>query len=212
MNRHHWSAALGVGCCLFALITLLGWIPMNVESGVIEKVRRQVVIGDAMAPTVWSIGIGVLGLLLALASLLRLREGVRESPDGGPTWANLRYLLLLVATIVGALLVMTHAGPLVVGIAQSLGSDVDSYRSLRATRSPWRAGFWACPICGVATATPGWIVRHWCKPRCTPAGPSAPATATNRPPCCGLRCRRAKNSPAIWSFGAGMWRWSARRG
>lgn len=61
----------------------------------VEKVRRQVVIGDAMAPTVWSIGIGVLGLLLALASLLRLREGVRESPYGGPTWANLRYLLLL---------------------------------------------------------------------------------------------------------------------
>ena len=137
MNRHHWNAVLGGACGLFALTVLLLWIPSDVTSGVVEQVRRQVVIGDAMAPTVWSIGIGVLGLLLALASLLRLREGVRESPDGGPTWANLRYLLLLVATIVGALLVMTHAGPLVVGIAQSLGSDVDSYRSLRATR-PWK--------------------------------------------------------------------------
>ncbi|MCB2040203.1 MAG: hypothetical protein KDH48_05060, partial [Rhodoferax sp.] len=66
-----------------------------------------------------------------------LREGVAETPGGGPTWANLRYLLTLLATIVGALLVMTHAGPWVVGIAQALGSDVDTYRSLRATR-PWK--------------------------------------------------------------------------
>ena len=128
---------LGGACCLFALVLLMAWIPSDVASGVIEKVRRQVVIGDAMAPTVWSIGIGVLGLLLALTSLLRLREGASDSPGGGPTWANLRYLLALLATIIGALLVMTHAGPGVVGIAQSLGSDVESYRNLRATR-PWK--------------------------------------------------------------------------
>ncbi len=137
MNRHHWSAALGVGCCLFALITLLGWIPMNVESGVIEKVRRQVVIGDAMAPTVWAIGIGVLGLLLAAASLTRLREGVHEAAGGGPTWANLRYLVLLLLAVFGALQVMTHAGPWAVSLAQALGAEIDSYRSLRATR-PWK--------------------------------------------------------------------------
>lgn len=137
MNRFHWNAVLGGACCLFALTTLLLWIPSDVASGVIEKVRRQIVIGDAMAPTVWSIGIGVLGLLLALASLLRLREGVNEPADGGPTWTNLRYLLLLVATIVGALLVMTHAGPWAVGIAQSMGLEAESYRNLRATR-PWK--------------------------------------------------------------------------
>ena len=69
MNRYHWNAVLGTACCLFALVLLLVWIPADVASGVIEQVRRQVVIGDAMAPTVWSIGIGVLGLLLLLASL-----------------------------------------------------------------------------------------------------------------------------------------------
>ena len=137
MNRYHWNAVLGAACCLFALVLLLVWIPADVASGVIEQVRRQVVIGDALAPTVWSTGIGLLGLLLLLASLLRLHEGVAETPGGGPTWANLRYLLTLLATIVGALLVMTHAGPWVVGIAQALGSDVDTYRSLRATR-PWK--------------------------------------------------------------------------
>ncbi len=143
MNRHHWNAAIGVACCLFALGTLIVWIPVNVESGVIEQVRRQVVIGDAMAPTVWAIGIGGLGLLLAIASLMRLREGQSESAGGGPTWANMGYLLLLLASIVGALQVMTYAGPWIVGIAQSLGSDVDSYRALRATR-PWKyAGYLA---------------------------------------------------------------------
>ena len=137
MTRLHWNAVLGLACGLFALLTLTLWIPSDVASGVIEKVRRQVVIGDAMAPTVWAIGIGALGLLLGLSSLMRLREGADPTPGGGPTLANLRYLVLLLATIVVALLVMTYAGPLAVSIAHALGIDVDSYRALRDTR-PWK--------------------------------------------------------------------------
>jgi len=137
VNRHHWNAVLGTGCLIFSLLTLLAWIPSGITSGVIEQVRRQVVIGDAMAPTVWAIGIGALGLLLAVSSILRLREGVNEPCGGGPTLANAGYLLALIATIAIAMAVMTHAGPLAVKLAQLLGADIDNYRALRATR-PWK--------------------------------------------------------------------------
>lgn len=138
MTRHHWNAIIGLGSLVFALITLFVWIPQTVESGVIEQVRRQVVIGDAMAPTMWAIGLGVLGLLLAVANLLKLREGDDGDPQtGGPTWANLRYLALLLVIVFGALVLMMVAGPAAVKLAQAFGSDVDNYRALRATR-PWK--------------------------------------------------------------------------
>lgn len=137
MTREQWNAILGLGCLAFALVTLLLWIPSGVETGVIEDVRRQTVIGDAMAPTVWSIGLGLLGALLAAGSLMKLREGGKGAPTGGPTWANLRFLILLLAIVLGALVLMMVAGPAVVKVSQVLGSDVDNYRAMRATR-PWK--------------------------------------------------------------------------
>ena len=137
MSRHHWNTILGLACLAFALLTLMVWIPKDVESGVIEHVRRQTVIGDAMAPTVWAVGLAALGLLLAIQGLIRLREGTAEAPTGGPTLANLRYMGLLLATVVCALLLMTWAGPAVVKLAQAVGFDVESYRTLRDTR-PWK--------------------------------------------------------------------------
>ena len=137
MTREHWNAILGLGCMAFALVTLLLWIPSGVETGVIEEVRRQTVIGDTMAPAVWSIGLGLLGALLAASSLMKLREGSAGAPTGGPTWANMRYLALLLVIVLGALVLMMVAGPAVVKVAQALGSEVDNYRAMRATR-PWK--------------------------------------------------------------------------
>ncbi len=154
MTRHHWNAILGVISAGFALFALLWWIPASVESGVIVEVRRQTVVGDAMAPTVWAVGMGLLGLLLAVQGLLKLREGVHEAPTGGPTLANLRYLGILLGTVFGSLVVMTWAGPLAVKLAHTLGSDVDSYRALRATR-PWKyigyCGGGFCMVYGLMT-------------------------------------------------------------
>lgn len=137
MNRYHWNTILGLACVAFALLTLLIWIPHDVESGVIEQVRSQTAVGDAMAPTVWAVGLGIIGFLLTSGSVLKLRNGALETETGGPTLDNVRYMLIVLVLIVGSLLVMTWAGPLAVKLAQAMGSDVDSYRALRATR-PWK--------------------------------------------------------------------------
>ena len=120
MNRHHWNTILGSACVVFALVTLLIWIPNGVESGVIEQVRSQTAVGDAMAPTVWAIGLGFIGIFLIVESLLKLRAGTLEAGGntGGPTLANLRFLGLLLVVVFGSLLVM-------------------SWAELRATR-PWK--------------------------------------------------------------------------
>jgi len=41
MTSDRW---LGLICCLLALILILVWIPLDVETGYLEKVRRSVVI------------------------------------------------------------------------------------------------------------------------------------------------------------------------
>ena len=42
---------IGIGGLLAGCLILLVWIPLDVETGLIEKVRSQVTIGDAMAPS-----------------------------------------------------------------------------------------------------------------------------------------------------------------
>jgi hypothetical protein len=137
MTRHHWNLVLGLAALAFSLTTLFLLIPVGVESGVIEEVRRQTVIGDGMAPTVWSISLGALGLLLALGSWLRVKEAVPEPSGGGPSAQNMGYLALLLLIVSASLALMTLAGPLAVKVAQVMGSDVESYRVLRDTR-PWK--------------------------------------------------------------------------
>jgi hypothetical protein len=39
------------------------WIPLDANAGIVEKVRRQVTPGDAFAPTVTAVNIGLGGLL-----------------------------------------------------------------------------------------------------------------------------------------------------
>ena len=137
MSRHHWNTILGLAFFAFALFTLLVWIPIGIESGLVEQVRQQTTVGDAMAPTIWAIGMGGLGLLLTVDSFQKLREGTLDLETGGPTLANLRYIVLLLVLVTGSLLMMSWAGPFVVKLAQAIGSDVESYRALRGTR-PWK--------------------------------------------------------------------------
>ncbi|MEZ5649035.1 MAG: hypothetical protein R3E87_00635 [Burkholderiaceae bacterium] len=136
---------LGGLAIAFSLVTLLAWIPNDIDSGVIEVFRRRITIGDAMLPTALALGIGLCGLGLLVQSLRkpvrRRRDLVDAGHDGvGFTVANLRFIAVFAALMVVSLTVMRWTGPLLVWLFDEAGG---SYRALRDT-APWKyAGFLA---------------------------------------------------------------------
>lgn len=129
-ERDRSSLLLGLLVAAFAVILLLLWIPLDTETGIIEKVRRRINIGDALAPSIAGGFLLIGGLLLALA----------ERPArGGPrlTGALLTHIAVSLAVLALATLVMRYAGPLALAIVD-LGSDEPrEYRLLRDT-IPWK--------------------------------------------------------------------------
>ncbi|UTW13113.1 hypothetical protein [Marinobacterium rhizophilum] len=134
MNNQRWEIALGGFAVVFALLTVLAWIPASVESGLIEQVRRQVIIGDALMPTVCAVLIGGIGLML-----LTRRAPHTEGADktAGLSAANLRFASVLAGVIGLGLALMVNLGPWSVELAQALGADLPAYRDLRDT-APWK--------------------------------------------------------------------------
>ncbi len=112
-------------CGLIAgCLTLFAWIPLDVETGLIEKVRSQIMIGDALAPSLAASILIVGGLLLMLQSL-RNREKVEIN------WNSLKFITLLLILLGLSMAVIRWTGPLWAYLL-----DLD-YRSLRDT-VPWK--------------------------------------------------------------------------
>ncbi len=110
----------------FAVFVAAVWVPLDTETGLIEKVRRQINIGDALAPTVAAFFVGFGGLLLLVLE--------RNDPDQpGLGAAKLRFLGVLLGVLVLGFLIMLYAGP----IAVSLFGGEAEYRTLRDT-APWK--------------------------------------------------------------------------
>ena len=106
--------------CLIVFV----WVPMDVETGLIEKVRSQVVIGDAMAPS-------LAATILILGGLLTVFQSFRSQGSSDLTLKSLQFLVLLLVLLGLSLAVMRWAGPLVAQLFQT------DYRSLRDT-VPWK--------------------------------------------------------------------------
>ncbi|MEM7438913.1 MAG: hypothetical protein AAF393_04885 [Pseudomonadota bacterium] len=121
-EKTRFSTALGLLFLLLAAVLILVWIPLDTETSYVEKVRRKLTIGDAMAPTVAAV-------ILALGGLLAI---LRPGSDTQLTGANLRFLGLLLCTLAVTFAVMRWAGPL----AANLWAEVE-YRVLRDT-APWK--------------------------------------------------------------------------
>ena len=102
------------------------WVPLDVETGLIENVRRRVVIGDALAPTLAAFFIGLGG-----AALILFERKAPGQPDLRPS--HLTFMGALVAVLVVGFLIMLNAGPIAVSL---FGGDSD-YRLLRDT-APWK--------------------------------------------------------------------------
>lgn len=113
---------LGLTAAIAALLLIFVWVPLDVDSGLVEKVRRQVRIGDSLGP----VTAGVVILLGGILTWARPNTGAQSlSLD------NLKWMAVLAATITAAFVVMRFAGPAVT----SLLTDTP-YRALRAT-PPW---------------------------------------------------------------------------
>lgn len=133
MRRIYWNLALGLIFTAFALLTLLVWIPNDIETGIVEKVRRRVEVGDAMFPVVIATALLIVSALLAITSAWDIRRGGAEDSDGRLTLANGRHLAWLIAVIAISLALMVWTGPVVVTAFNAFGADLGSYRELRDT-------------------------------------------------------------------------------
>lgn len=127
MSSHSRSNLItGLVFLAFAVLVAFIWVPLDVETGLVEKVRRRIMIGDALAPTVAAFFIGLGGLVLVLFE--------RKAPDQPSVkLANVTFVGIQIAILVIGFLIMLYAGPLAV----SLFSGDTEYRLLRDT-APWK--------------------------------------------------------------------------
>lgn len=128
MTFDRWTVGLAVFFVLFAAITLGVWIPNDIDTGLIERFRRAVHIGDALAPTAVTVGILVSALALAVTAILR-----PEREERAPDRQSFIFMFRLAVAIGLGLLMMVHTGPVVVEIANAAGYDIGTYRQLRDT-------------------------------------------------------------------------------
>ena len=109
-------------------VILFVWIPADIETGIFEKVRRRIEIGDTFAPV-------IAVSILALGGLLLVIEGARTPSDTRLAANNWIYSAVLLAVFVVTLTIMRWAGPLAVEIFG--GPESTGYRVLRDT-APWK--------------------------------------------------------------------------
>ncbi|MCG6902347.1 MAG: hypothetical protein LJE68_06650 [Rhodobacter sp.] len=120
---------LALGSIALALVVALVWARYDSGSGLILKVRRQVSIGDALAPTIAAAMIGLGGVMVLL------QRHAAEQP--GLSLANLRFLTRFLVLCAVSFALMRWTGPAVVAAINLFGEGDLSYRLLRDT-APWK--------------------------------------------------------------------------
>ncbi len=117
-------AALGLGCIAFALILAFVWIPLDTDTGLIEKSRGRYIVGDSLAPTLAAAVIFIAGIMLLFE---------RADDDPRPNMENIRFIVAMTVIGCAGILVMRWAGP----IGVYLFASGEEYRLLRDT-PPWK--------------------------------------------------------------------------
>nr|HIL75386.1 hypothetical protein [Rhodospirillales bacterium] len=132
MQKAPWTVGLAIFFSLASLLTLFVWIPLDIETGVIETFRRRVTIGDAMAPTIMAVAILVVSVVMGILTVFEPAENssdVKEDLDK----QSFVFLARLVIVVSIGLVLMVYLGPMVVDLINTLGGEIGSYRNLRAT-------------------------------------------------------------------------------
>ncbi len=128
MQQDRWTLALAALFVLAAVLTLAVWIPNDIETGLIERFRREVMIGDALAPTGAAVGVLIAALALGATSWFR-----PDPFDDTPDRQSIAFLLRMAVVLVLGLVLMVFTGPVVVESINGLGGEIGTYRQLRDT-------------------------------------------------------------------------------
>lgn len=131
-TRLNSDLTLGVICVVFAIVAIFLWIPNDSGSGIVEKVRGRLSIGDALAPTV-----AATILLLSAAALCiesRFKKAVHTFNH-----ESFRFLGYLFLTIFFSIALMTWTGTFALAVANLFTGEsrFAEYRLLRDT-VPWK--------------------------------------------------------------------------
>jgi len=145
------SQRLGLIALAFSLVGLFVWIPLDVETGLIEKVRRSVVLGDSLAPAV-AFGVIALGGLLTIADGFRQQKHTTEKTDFSIK-THVAYAAKLLLAFVVFTVVLRYSGPALA----ALWPDNDTpYRLLRDT-VPWKYTGFVLASVFLITAISSWM-------------------------------------------------------
>lgn len=125
MKRINADTVLGSVVLVMSIVSILVWVPMDTGSAMIEKVRGSQKIGDALAPT-------VAFLLLGLAGIILVFEARVTKSVGGLKRKDITFVLLISGIYLVAVLIMRWTGPLITSLLSE-----ESYRNLRDTL-PWK--------------------------------------------------------------------------
>ncbi len=128
MQQDRWTLGLALVLTLAAILTLAVWIPSDIETGLIERFRREITIGDALAPTGAAAGILIAALALGITSWFRPAP-YEDTPDR----QSAAFLLRMAVVLILGLVLMMFTGPIVVEAINSLGNNIGTYRQLRDT-------------------------------------------------------------------------------
>ena len=128
------NLVIGLLGIVFAILLIFVWIPLDTDSGIVEKVRGRFAIGDALAPIVAACFILIGGVLLAVFE--------RHDPfQSSLTKSHLAFMGKLIAVTVVSLLVMRFAGPIAAEFSNLFRAEPIEYRLLRATAGWKHIGF-----------------------------------------------------------------------
>lgn len=117
---------VGLFFLVVALITIFVWIPLDTDTGLVEKQRGRFVIGDALAPTIACAFLILGGLLLVLFE--------RKKPEQEIiSWLQISFISRIVGMIILGVIIMRYTGPLLVELVNIFRAEPMEYRLLRAT-------------------------------------------------------------------------------
>lgn len=133
MQTRYWNIAIGLVFIVLSLITLIWWIPSDIETGVIYVERRDIEVGDAMAPTMAALTVLLTSIALMLSALLAGRDSASSEPPIGLSKSNTTSIAAMAFVLIVSLTLMVWAGPLLVQVMQAAGSDIKTYRLLTDT-------------------------------------------------------------------------------